>query len=83
MQLSSEGFPESKGLLYSMEEKSSFLHPVSLSRLLSVLDEPGLTLKDGISDMMEADVIAMERLHNVIISKPRVINSRLSFTVII
>lgn len=59
-------------MLYSLDERSHFLNPISITQILNVLDEPGINLTDSFKCLMEADMLAMERLHNVITTKPKV-----------
>ncbi|XP_071176050.1 fatty acid synthase-like [Mytilus edulis] len=69
--LKEAGYPETKGMLYSLDERSHFLNPISITQILNVLDEPGINLTDSFKCLMEADMLAMERLHNVITTKPK------------
>ncbi|XP_052063093.1 LOW QUALITY PROTEIN: fatty acid synthase-like [Mytilus californianus] len=69
--LKEEGYPETKGMLYSLDERSHFLNPISITQILNVLDEPGINLTDSFKCLMEADMLAMERLHSVITTKPK------------
>ncbi|XP_033755905.1 fatty acid synthase-like [Pecten maximus] len=71
VKLTSEGFPEAKGLLYGLEEHSSFVSPVPFPKLLTVLEEPRIGLMESFEEMVMADVMAMEKLHNFVMSKPK------------
>ncbi|XP_069113193.1 fatty acid synthase-like isoform X2 [Argopecten irradians] len=71
VKLSSEGFPEPKGLLYGLEEQASFVCPVPFPKLLSVLEEPRIGLMESFEEMVTADVMAMEKLHNFVMTKPK------------
>ncbi|OWF48220.1 fatty acid synthase-like [Mizuhopecten yessoensis] len=71
VKLTAEGFPEDKGLLYSLEEHASFVSPVPFPKLLTVLEEPRIGLMESFEEMVTADVMAMEKLHNFVMSKPK------------
>ncbi|KAK3085384.1 hypothetical protein FSP39_002556 [Pinctada imbricata] len=68
--LCDEGFPETKGLTYSLEERSHFLDPVSFSLILKVIENPGVNMS-MLEGMTESDILAMERIHDVVTSKPK------------
>lgn len=72
-QISKEGFPEVQGLKYNLAERSHFTHPVELAQILSAIEDPIVNANNqSIAEMMEADVIAMQRLQSAISTKPKV-----------
>lgn len=75
-----QGYPETKGLLYSLDEQSHFLNPLPISKILNILEEPGVNLTDSFKSMMESDMLAMERLHNCITTKPKVTSNAGTFS---
>ncbi|KAK3611423.1 hypothetical protein CHS0354_027151 [Potamilus streckersoni] len=68
--LSTEGFPEKRGLLYSMEDKANFIQPIRLECLIDLLGEPGLCFSECTVEFMEADAMALERLQILSAPKP-------------
>ena len=70
LQLSMEGFPEQRGILYNQENSSSFIQPISLDVLMTMITEPSL---GGLStSLMETDAVAIETLQNIVAAKPKV-----------
>ena len=68
-QLTMEGFPESKGVLYSRENTSNFLQPIPLDKLLSLVMEPNL---GNVEDLLEADLLCIEKIQGLVAPKPKV-----------
>ena len=69
-QLSTEGFPEHRGILYNQENCSSFIQPISLDILMTLITEPTLGSLSG--SLMETDALAVEKLQNIVAAKPKV-----------
>ena len=66
-----EGFPEQRGILYNQENCSSFIQPISLDVLMTMITEPSL---GGLSaSLMETDAVAIEQLQNIVAAKPKVV----------
>lgn len=62
-----------QGLKYNLDERSHFTHPVELAQILSAIEDPIVNANNqSIAEMMEADVIAMQRLQSAISTKPKV-----------
>ncbi|XP_078335992.1 fatty acid synthase-like [Crassostrea virginica] len=71
-EISKEGFPEVQGLKYNLAERSHFTHPVELAQILSAIEDPVVNANNqSIAEMMEADIIAMQRLQSAISTKPK------------
>ncbi|KAL3859308.1 hypothetical protein ACJMK2_009533, partial [Sinanodonta woodiana] len=68
--LSTEGFPETRGLLFNMEDKANFIQPIKLECLIDLLGEPGLCFSECTEEFMEADAMALERLQIISAPKP-------------
>ena len=65
-----EGFPEQRGILYNQENSSSFIQPISLDVLMTMITEPSL---GGLStSLMETDAVAIEKLQSIVATKPKV-----------
>ena len=71
-----QGYPETKGLLYSLDEQSHFLNPLPISKILNILEEPGVNLTDSFKSMMESDMLAMD----CITTKPKVTSNAGTFS---
>lgn len=66
-----------QGLKYNLAERSHFTHPVELAQILSAIEDPIVNANNqSIAEMMEADVIAMQRLQSAISTKPKVNSSK-------